>query len=298
MPSADIVLDAFARIGGIELTSEIDVYPAPRPFGSRARIELHTDPETRAIGFYERRSRRVVPFDHCMVCREEIDDAIQTIRTSERDLPDEIHLLGGAGEVRSSPAFDPIVGGSFWLRVGDFDYLIDPGSFFQSSLDLLPSLIERVTGSMPEGGRLAWDLYCGAGLFSLPLAKQFHRVMGIDVDPLSIQNAGRSAERAKLPNAGFVTADVLEWLSRRRQRQTQPDLVVVDPPRAGLDRALAQLLASRELARLTYVSCDPATLARDIRILTSGALRLVDVAIFDLFPQTHHVETVARFTAA
>jgi 23S rRNA (uracil1939-C5)-methyltransferase len=72
---------------------------------------------------------------------------------------------------------------------------------------------------------------------------------------------------------------------------------VVDPPRAGLDRRLTQLLANRGIRRLTYVSCDPATLARDLRILTSNSLRLVDVAIFDLFPQTHHIETVARLSA-
>jgi 23S rRNA (uracil1939-C5)-methyltransferase len=149
---------------------------------------------------------------------------------------------------------------------------------------------------MPEGGRLAWDLYCGAGLFSLPLATRFGTVMGVDVDARSIGNAGKSAERNGVSNIRFAASDVLQWMSQRKQGATRPDLIVVDPPRAGLDRPLAESLASRDLTGLTYVSCDPATLARDVRILTSGALRLVDVAIFDLFPQTHHVETVVRFS--
>jgi len=292
-----IVVDAFTRIGGIDLAAEIEVFPAPRPFGSRARIELHADPDTRQIGFYERRSRRVVPFGSCLVCREEIDHAIESIRNNGRDLPDGIHILGGAGEVRSYPPIEPIPGGAFWLPVGEFDYLVDPGSFFQSSLDLLPLLVERVTESLPSGGLLAWDLYCGAGLFSLPLARRFRAVVGVDVDPRTIVNAGKSAERNEMPNVSFATGDVMEWLARREQRAMRPDLVVVDPPRTGLSRSLAELLASGAFARLTYVSCDPATLARDTRILTLGALRLADVALFDIFPQTHHVETVVRFAA-
>jgi 23S rRNA (uracil1939-C5)-methyltransferase len=77
----------------------------------------------------------------------------------------------------------------------------------------------------------------------------------------------------------------------------RPDLVVVDPPRAGLERRLAESLVERDIERLTYVSCDPTTLARDLRILTGGRLRIVDAALFDLFPQTHHVETVVRLAA-
>jgi 23S rRNA (uracil1939-C5)-methyltransferase len=291
-----IVLDALGRIGGIEPPTEIGVHPAPRHFGSRARIELHSDRDRQEIGFYERQSRNVVPIDHCMISREEVDSALQAIRRSTQPFPASIHVLGGNREVRSHPAFPPVEGGSFWLRVGEFDYLVDPGSFFQSSLDLLPDLIEWVTGSEVPG-ELAWDLYCGAGLFSLPLARRFQHVHGVDFDARTIGNAGKCAERNGAGNVSFSAADVFAWASGRKRANVRPDLVVVDPPRAGLDRRLTQLLANRGIRRLTYVSCDPATLARDLRILTSNSLRLVDVAIFDLFPQTHHIETVARLSA-
>ncbi len=292
-----IVMDAFARIGGFAPPDDIAIHAAPRPFGARARIELHSDRDAGAIGFYERRSRRVVPIDHCMVSREEIDSALQSIRRSRQPFPASIHLVGGNGQVRSHPAFPPVEGGSFWLSIGDFAYLVDPGSFFQSSLDLLPDLIDRVTGSLPEGGELAWDLYCGAGLFSLPLANNFKKVVGVDFNARTIANAGRSAARNAVRNAAFVAADVHAWISGRKRAGMRPDLVVVDPPRAGLERRLAESLVERDIERLTYVSCDPTTLARDLRILTGGRLRIVDAALFDLFPQTHHVETVVRLAA-
>jgi 23S rRNA (uracil1939-C5)-methyltransferase len=291
-----VVLDAFSRIGRFEPPNEITVHPAPRPYGSRARIQLHSDLEHAEIGFFERRTRRVTPIDHCMVSREEIDSALQSIRSSKQPFPASIQLLGGNGTVRSHPAFPPVEGGAFWLRIGNFDYLVEPGSFFQSSLDLLPELIDLVVGSEPRRD-LAWDLFCGAGLFSLPLAGRFEQVVGVDFDSRTIANADKSATRNGVENVSFAAANVYAWSIGRKRSDVRPDFIVVDPPRAGLDRQLSERLANRDVERLTYVSCDPTTLARDLRILTSGALRLMDVAIFDLFPQTHHVETVVRLSA-
>jgi 23S rRNA (uracil1939-C5)-methyltransferase len=287
-----IVADAFERIGGMSLPNQVELHPAPRPFGSRARVEFHTDRTTGAMGFFGRRSHTVVDVDHCMVSRVEIDAALQTVRRSRQPLPASIHMLGGEGSVRSVPALPPIEGGPFWLRIGELDYLVDPGSFFQSSLDLLPQLIETVVDSAGANTTLAWDLFAGAGLFSLSLARRFERVQGVDTDPRAIDNAALSAKRNEIHNARFHAGDVLHWLSGRTRGRGRPDLIVVDPPRAGLGRDLAAALAAREPDRLVYVSCDPTTLARDLHTLVSGSLGVVAVSIFDLFPQTHHVETV------
>lgn len=292
-----IVEDALRRIGEIEPPGEIVVHPAPSPFGSRARVEFHADQERNAIGFFERQSGNVVPIDRCIASRNEINSALQVIRDQPNSIPNSIHLLAGNGQVRSDPAHPPIKGGPFWLQVGDFTYLADPGSFFQSSLELLPALVEHVSRSPIDGGGLAVDLYCGVGLFSLPLAKRFKQVIGVDADARVIGNAARSAGENHVANTVFVDADVRTWALGRTHKSLRPDLVVLDPPRSGLDGRLAEFLARWEAPRLTYVSCDPTTLARDLRILQRGRLRLVDVAIFDLFPQTHHVETVARLVA-
>lgn len=291
-----LVRDALTRIGGIDDLPEIETFSAPRPFGSRARIELHADQEQHLVGLFERQSRRIVPIDQCMVSVPEIDSALQTIRRSLRPYPASIQLIGGQGDVRSSPPFLPIAGGSFWLRIDEFDYLVDPGAFFQSSLDLLPKLIERVLESCPDGDALAWDLFCGAGLFSLPLARRFQRVSGVDDDARSIRNASLGAHRNGTENAIFIAADACQWIAGRKQRALRPDLIVVDPPRSGLERRLSEQLITRSAKRLTYVSCDPATLARDLKLLLRAQYRIGDVAIFDLFPQTHHVETVVRLS--
>jgi 23S rRNA (uracil1939-C5)-methyltransferase len=292
-----IVADAFERIGGMGLPTQIELHPALQPFRSRARVEFHSDRPAGAIGFFERRSHNVVDVEHCIVSREEIDLALQTIRRSRQPLPSSIHLLGGDGMVRSDPALPPIEGGAFWLKVGSLDYLVDPRSFFQSSLDLLPRLTEYVVDAAGETNCLAWDFFAGVGLLSLPIAQRFERVQGVDSDPRAIENAVRSASRNQIENVRFVADDVTRWLNGRRRFANHPDMIVVDPPRAGLGRELASALAAPESDRLVYVSCDPTTLARDLRILISGPLRITGVAIFDLFPQTHHVETVVRLEA-
>ncbi len=289
-----IVRDALERIGGIRWSGDIVRFAAPLPFGTRARVELHHEPTTGALGFFERRSNHVVDIEYCLVSRPEIDDAIGAIRRAEAPLPPAIHLVSGPGIVRSEPPLPPIEGDSFWLRIGDIEYLVDPGSFFQSSLELLPRLIERVEESAGERQSLAWDLFAGAGLFSLPLARRFTRVLGIDSDRRAMENAAASAERNGIDNVRFAPEDIAKWLSGRKRGRGRPDLIVVDPPRSGLGKELATALCARNPDRFTYVSCDPSTLGRDLRVLMAGDLRIVDIAIFDLFPQTHHVEIVVR----
>lgn len=293
-----IVADSLARIGGMAMPDSIELYPAPNVFGARTRVELHVDRVSGAIGFFGRHSQDIVDVDRCLVSRAEINLGIDTIRRSRQPLPASIQMLAAPGVVRSVPPLPPIEGGSFWLRIGEFEYQVDPASFFQSSLDLLPRLIATVTGSARERRRLAWDLYAGAGLFSLPLARTFDQVIGIDSDTRAINYAAESAKKNGIENAGFVASDVTRWIIGRSRGNARPDLVVVDPPRSGLGTELSKVLAGRNPAQLTYVSCDPTTLARDLRILTAGSLQIAGLAIFDLFPQTHHVETVVRLEAA
>lgn len=290
--------DALRRIGGIDWTGPIERFPAPHPFGSRARIELHTDRQSGEVGFYARRSNEVVAIDQCIVSRPEINEALHTLREVETSSVSSIHLVAGRQTVHTSPAIPGLPTGQFWLKVGAMDYLVDPAGFFQSSYDLLPALIEHVlaSGEAPRG--TVWDLFSGVGLFSLPLARHFDEVVGVELDGRSVANAAQGAERLGIEHARFVADDVERWVADRRQRSARPDLVVVDPPRSGLGPALSGRLARRRLRALTYVACDPSALARDLKLLTAGDLEIRDIAIFDLFPQTHHVETVVRLVAS
>lgn len=174
-------------------------------------------------------------------------------------------------------------------------YTFDAECFFQINHALLEPLVAAAVGG--ARGASAVDLYCGVGLFTLPLARRFARVHGVEGNSSAAAYARRNLSDAKLTNASVETAPVGDWLLRRARALAPADFVLLDPPRAGAAEAVEGIIALRP-RRVTYVSCDPATLARDLRALCDGGYVLDSVAAFDMFPQTHHVETVARLSRA
>jgi 23S rRNA (uracil1939-C5)-methyltransferase len=149
-------------------------------------------------------------------------------------------------------------------------------------------------------GQTAIDLYCGVGLFTLPLARRFARVVGVDANARATEFARRNLESAKLENADIITARAGDWMTEHSHAFGPVDFLLLDPPRAGCENSvIAGILALRP-GRISYVSCDPATLARDIKKLITDGDRgyfLDSITAFDMFPQTHHVETVTRLSA-
>jgi 23S rRNA (uracil1939-C5)-methyltransferase len=168
------------------------------------------------------------------------------------------------------------------------DYRVDHGAFFQVNRWLVDDLVERVTSAL--SGRLAWDLFAGVGLFARRLANSFERVVAIEAAP-----AATDALTANLAGtaSAAIRASTLEFL-RSNSRGERPDLVVVDPPRTGLGPEITALLRQIAAPSLVYVSCDPATLARDLRALLADGYAIESMTLADLFPQTFHLETVAR----
>jgi 23S rRNA (uracil1939-C5)-methyltransferase len=166
-------------------------------------------------------------------------------------------------------------------RVGHF-------SFFQVNKFLAETLVSEVVGR-EESGRMALDLFAGVGLFSIPLAEKFEKVLSIESNPAATRDL-ESNVRGK-GTIEVRTADVDRFLARSKER---PELVVLDPPRAGMTPEAMQRLAKMGSARITYVSCEPPTLARDLAILISAGYSCTEVHLIDLFPQTFHMETVIR----
>jgi 23S rRNA (uracil1939-C5)-methyltransferase len=174
--------------------------------------------------------------------------------------------------------------------VGEVSYRVSPGSFFQVSRFLTPDLVTSVAGD--ERGELALDLFAGVGLFSLPLARRFQRVVAAEANPIAVSDLRATAEANGLSNlhaAGETTYDFL-----RRFAQMAPDLVVMDPPRAGVDAGSLKLLGALRPRKIHYLSCSPPTLARDLKSLAGHGYHLESLELFDLFPQTYHVEALAR----
>jgi 23S rRNA (uracil1939-C5)-methyltransferase len=165
-------------------------------------------------------------------------------------------------------------------RVGHF-------SFFQVNRFLIDDLVRTVCDE--ENRRLALDLYAGVGLFSIPLAKHFERVVAVESNPAAVRDL--ETNMRGLGTIEVRTADVERFLERNKER---PDFVVLDPPRDGLAPDAAKRLGRLQPARIAYVSCEPPTLARDLAVLIEAGYDCSEVHLFDLFPQTFHMETVVR----
>ena len=169
-----------------------------------------------------------------------------------------------------------------------FDYRVDQGAFFQVNRWLIDAFVARVIGDS-QGG-LAWDLYAGVGLFARQLTTRFSKVVAVESAPAS---AAALAANLAGTTGEAIAASTLEFL-RENTHGPRPDLIVVDPPRTGLDGGVSVLFSEIAARHLVYVSCDPATLARDLRVLLGGGYTIESITLADLFPQTFHLETVVR----
>jgi len=198
---------------------------------------------------------------------------------------------GDGGEVAVAPLVGDLPHGELAVTVGEFRYRFDARCFFQGHRWLLPQLVDRVVGDAV--GERAYDLYGGVGLFALPLARRYREVVVVEGDRIAARYARRNLRDHRL-GGEVITQAVESWI-----RTGLPDgapRVVVDPPRAGLPIEVRALLSLRRPERLTYVSCHPAALARDLAALAE-AFTLERLVFLDLFPQTAHLEVVAQLAA-
>lgn len=180
---------------------------------------------------------------------------------------------------------------SVFYRAAGFEYRVDHGAFFQVNRWLIDPLVERVTAG--RSGGLAWDLFAGVGLFARRLAASFDHVVAVESAP----TAAAALAHNLAGTSGIAEASAtLDFLRRHRLASNAklaiPDLIVVDPPRTGLGPEPTSLLAEIAAPAITYVSCDPATLARDLRALLASGYMIDRLTLADLFPQTFHLESI------
>lgn len=182
---------------------------------------------------------------------------------------------------------------SLMYGAGSMQYRVSAGAFFQVNRFLLDRMVAAVCEA--HAGTTAWDLYAGVGLFAKALLQRFERVTAVEAAPESVADL-----RVNAPAARVVAATTLDFLRRAAQgdgkSKAAPELVVVDPPRAGLGKDVTALLGKILPKHITYVSCDPATLSRDLFALLQSGYRFRSLHLLDMFPQTFHVETIAQLT--
>ena len=184
--------------------------------------------------------------------------------------------------------------------IGDVSFRISPLSFYQVNPKQTKVLYEKALEFAElTGNEIVWDLYCGIGTISLFLAKKAKQVYGVEIVPQAIEDAKQNAIRNNITNAEFFVGaaeDVLPAKYKESGGSMRADVIVVDPPRKGCDEALLRTVVDMEPKRVVYVSCDPATLARDVKYLEENGYRLVKAQPVDMFPFTEHVETCALLT--
>ena len=169
----------------------------------------------------------------------------------------------------------------------------DSRSFFQINPEQNEQLVERIFQKAKNiAGKKILDLYCGMGNFSIPLALNGATVTGLEINPHAIAAAKKNAHNAKIQDSRFIAADVGQYLEKSAGRDERFDMILLDPPRQGLGEA-TRFLSELGAETILYISCDPATLARDLRVLTGADYRLSTVIPVDMFPHTHHIECLA-----
>jgi 23S rRNA (uracil1939-C5)-methyltransferase len=288
------VRDALARIGRIPWDREIEIRSgAELGYRSRAQVKIESASDRLRIGFNHAASHMVCDVESCPVLAPELDRAFQKLRSSLAssdtafEQPAEVEMALGRAGVDLEPAMKGFPGAPLSQRIGDMTYSFSASTFFQVNHLLLEDFVREATADY--SGHLAVDLYAGVGLFTLQLARSFGRVIGVESDPRAARFARQNIADNNVTNVEFHNQRVESWM---RGLNTVPDLILLDPPRAGAAEAIDEIVRLKP-AHIAYVSCDPATLARDLRKLTDARYNLSRVIAFDFFPQTYHVETVA-----
>jgi tRNA/tmRNA/rRNA uracil-C5-methylase (TrmA/RlmC/RlmD family) len=277
------VADLFQRLGGFAPDRVAPVIPCPQPYGYRNRIMIRSQwnkPEQKLnIGFVRCDCGLVEDIDECKIAEPVLNEEIRRVR-----------------------AHPPPKGGiKVVLRVPPEDWEVPADSFFQNNFYLLPGLVATVRRFLQDSGaRHLADLYCGVGFFGIELADAVESFTGVEYDQRAIQAARRNALARKVGNGEFLAAAVEavlpELLKKFSPGQTA---ILLDPPRKGCWPETLQLLRESKPAQVIYVSCHPATMARDLNILCGdGVFELMRVQPLDMFPQTQHVECVADLRVA
>jgi 23S rRNA (uracil1939-C5)-methyltransferase len=284
-----ILGDALARIGGVAAPA-IEFVASPQAYGYRGRARVLASGGQ--IGFRKRRSHDVCAIHHCPLLAAPLDAALAQLAARAPAEDGEWELaLGSDGAVRVAKlASRAQPEDRVALRAAGREVAVSSGVFAQANALLLDALATTVLDAAGEGVE-ALELFAGAGFFTLGLAARFARVVAVESDAAAAIDLAHNG--AALRNLRVVESRAETALADPRALRLAPDVVVLDPPRGGIGTRATEQLARLGARRIVYVSCDPATLARDLGVLARKRWSLLRVVGFDLFPQTPHVEAIA-----
>ncbi len=272
------IADLFERLGRLDRNLVQPVIPCPAPYGYRNRVMIRSQwdkfKQGLNIGYIRADNRLVVDIEECVIAEPALNAQIQ--------------------EVRRHPP--PKGGLKVTLRLAPEGWFLPRDSFFQNNFFHLPKLVETVRERLRASGcRRLVDTFCGVGFFAVELADLVEEFVGVEIDVAAVKAARQNAAARHRTNGSFVAGATEEVLPSLLARFEPPaTAVILDPPRKGCEAQTLELLRRLGPRQVIYVSCHPATLARDLNILcANNVFEVMSITPLDMFPQTQHVECVA-----
>jgi len=286
------VRESFQRIGKMADPPLRSIIPSPAPYHYRGKAEFHCDPRQGKIGFMDVTGGTLVDIADCPLMDESINEELETLRSTmhANDAPPlrERRCILWSGT--------PYRAAKYIMRlVMDQDFRIPYTGFFQANGPLTGSLVEQVLSlTEPSTSDVILDCYCGSGLFSLFLAPHVREVFGIEIDRGAVDCARHNFKYHGYTNGRFFRGSIVDVIDRGFVRDhVRVDTVLLDPPREGCPRKVLDRISRLHPSRIIYVSCNPATQARDIAYLSEQGFPLKALQPIDMFPQTKHIEVIA-----
>jgi len=315
-----IFIDQLVRMGKMTDPPVTEIVPSPQIWNYRNQIQLHISREGEP-GFLKYRSNQVVPIQECHLPEDSLNQIWPALSLEYIPGLDRISLRSGEegqdtlivlessdpkpiefgvdlalSAVHQGPGGEIVLAGDDFtiIPVQGIPFVVSAGSFFQVNTRVAELIVNFLLEELPlEDNSLILDIYCGVGLFSAFLAPHVGKVIGIESDPKAAEDFQYNlAEYENVDFYDLPAENVLPFL------ELSPDIILLDPPRAGISKTVLDSVVSLEPGLITYISCDPATLARDSDRFQKQGYVLQESTLFDMFPQTFHIESVNMFQRA
>ncbi|MFN0094734.1 MAG: class I SAM-dependent RNA methyltransferase, partial [Dehalococcoidia bacterium] len=292
-----IVREQLERIGHLDPSVVRPIRGAAKPWGYRNHARFSTGHTFGDLGFVHRRGRGLLTVESCPIAHPMVNAILPRLQRLGKGLHQvQVRCSEATGSVLINPAVPgaPMETGQreYTERLAGHDFVVADSAFFQVNSAQAEVMIELIGGALPERGRLLVDGFAGVGTFAVIFAERFERVIAIEESASAARHA--AVNLAQAPNVEMLTGKVETVLP---DLGLAPDAVVLDPPRPGCAPPVIEALTKSRPATIVYVSCNPSTLARDLRLLVDGGYRLDWVTPLDMFPQTGHIECVTKLSA-
>ena len=291
----NLVTETFSNIGRIDISGILETVKSPSDLYYRNTETFKVNPKAKKIGFFRKDTKSVVDIDRCCLAMNGINEALDSVRKQEEFPPHNFKVrttAGGKTVVNwiKSDYDDDCVYEKVSAAGMEIDFKISKDSFFQVNDRVIPLWLEKIIGFLDEdAGEKITDLYCGIGLITLFVSHYAKETIGIEIASSSVRDALHNvAHNGIRSNVRFVEGAVEDML----EEAGAADVMIIDPPRKGVDRKGIDVLLKFEPKKIIYSSCKPATMARDINLL-SEKYELRKIYLVDMFPRTHHVEMLA-----